>query len=225
MFTFSNTIHSKPKLCTGDGIDNTCDEDKQIDECAEDIFPPEINAAEAILKCSDKIFPTSQDALDCFSAPGLVSALDDCREVDLTFEDKDAPTCSAIIGIKAVALGCGNRPLEDTTEIDVTVAVDDKKPQVTCNIGAQDLYGSGEFRNLDFSFTAVDEDECTDTDDLAVTIEVLSNEAVAFQNEVSHIGIAESAAHLLLAFTQMFVPLHLCYMMLQNLDGANFRAA
>jgi len=81
-------------------------------------------------------------------------------------------------------LGCENRPLEDTTEIDVTVAVDDKKPQVTCNIGAQDLYGSGGFRNLDFSFTAVDEDECTDTDDLAVTIEVLSNEAVAFKNEM-----------------------------------------
>ena len=39
--------------------------------------------------------------------------------------------------------------------------------------------------DLDFSFTAVD--ECTDSDDLSVTIEVLSNEKVAVGDEVSHI--------------------------------------
>ena len=122
-----------------------------------------------------------------------MSAVDDCRKVDLTFEDKDAPTCSAIIGIKAVALGCENRILEDTTEIDVMVAVDDTKPQVTCELGTQDLEGKGDgaLTDLDFSFTAVD--ECTDTDDLAVTIEVFSNEKAAIVDEVSFISEPVSA--------------------------------
>ena len=117
----------------------------------------------------------------------MVTAVDDCREVDLTFEDKDASICSAIIGIKATALGCGSRIDEDTTEIDVTVAIDSKKPEVTCELGTQDLYGKGygEFADLDFSFTAID--ECTDADDLAVTIEVLSNEKVAIGDDVSNI--------------------------------------
>lgn len=213
------------QLYTGDGIDNTCDDDKQIDECAEDIYPPEISASNAITTCGDKIFPTSQDALDCFSAPGLVSAVDDCREVDLSFEEKDAPTCSAIIGIKAVALGCGNRGPEDTTEIDVTVAIDDKEPEVTCKIGAQDLEGYkryGDLKDLHFSFTAVDVDECTDTDDLAVTIEVLSNEKIAVDDEVSHISESEPAS----ALTCIHSNFHSSpFVTLQNLDGDIFRAA
>jgi hypothetical protein len=153
-----------------------------------DIFPPEIDAVDAILRCTDKIFPTSQDALECFSAPGLVSAVDDCREVDLTFEDKDSPVCSAVIGIKAVALGCGSRTEEDTTELDISVAVDSDPPVVNCTLGTQGLSGNGAgvFTDLVFSFTAVDGgDRCTDTEELAVTIEVLSNEVVATGEEVS----------------------------------------
>lgn len=119
------------------GFDNKKVLDQAIDECAEDIFPPEMDTSEAINQCSNKIFPTSQDALKCFSAPGLVSAVDDCKEVDLTFEDKDAPTCSAIIGIKAIALGCENRTVEDTTQLDFTVAVDNDIPEVTCDLGTQ----------------------------------------------------------------------------------------
>ena len=42
----------------------------EVDECAEDIFPPELETDTAILRCFDKIFPTSQYALACFSAPG-----------------------------------------------------------------------------------------------------------------------------------------------------------
>lgn len=50
----------------------------------------------------------------------------------------------------------------------------------------QDLTGNGAgvFRDLGFTFTAVD--ECTSTKDLAVTIEVLSNEVVTTGDEVSY---------------------------------------
>ena len=154
-----------------------------------------------------------------------MSAVDDCREVDQTFEDKDASTCSAIIGIKATALGCGSRIDEDITEIDVTVAIDSKKPEVTCELGTQDLYGKGygDFADLDFSFTAID--ECTDTDDLAVTIEVLSNEKVAIGDEVSHIpnlpfsSLLYSYLHSL-KLTSSPSPI---FVTLQNLDGCVLR--
>ena len=74
--------------------------------------------------------------------PGLVSAVDDCKEVDLTFEDKDAPVCSAIISIKAVALGCGSHIVEDTTTttLNFTVAVDGDRPLVTCDLGTQGTF-------------------------------------------------------------------------------------
>lgn len=50
----------------------------------------------------------------------------------------------------------------------------------------QDLTGNGAgvFRDLGFTFTAVD--VCTSTKDLAVTIEVLSNEVVTTGDEVSY---------------------------------------
>ena len=95
--------------------------------------------------------------------------------------------------LQVIAPGCGNRIDEDTTGIDVTVAIDSEKPEVTCKLGTQDLEGKGygEFADLDFSFTAVD--ECTDTDDLAVTIEVLSNEKVAIGDDVSQNAKPSSA--------------------------------
>ena len=118
------------------------------------MFPPEINAAAAILRCADKSFTASQDALDCFGTPGLVSAVDDCKVVDLTFEVKDASTCSATIGIKATALGCESesRVNEDTTEIDVPVAIDREKPEVTCELGTQFLDGKGNHGARGFRF-------------------------------------------------------------------------
>lgn len=44
------------------------------------------------------------------------------------------------------------------------------------------------FTDLKFDFTAVDGgDKCTNTEDLALTVEVLSNEVVATGEEVSHL--------------------------------------
>ena len=147
-----------------------------------DIFPPEINAADAILLCANKIFPTATDAKECFNAPGLISAEDDCREVVLTIEDKDAAACSAVVEIKAVAQGCEERDPEDTTTLDVPVAVDNDPPEVSCTVATQGLTGNGAgvFTDLELNFTAVDGGGmCTATEDLAVTIEVLSNEVIA----------------------------------------------
>lgn len=66
-------------LC--DGLDHTCDEGKMIDECAEDIFPPEVDASLAVAKCSmDRpVYKHTTAALAC--ANGLVQATDDCQPV------------------------------------------------------------------------------------------------------------------------------------------------
>ena len=105
-----------------DGLDNTCDEDKKIDECAEDIFPPEIDVSDALQHCSNKIFPLAQDAVECFSS--LVTAVDDCKEVELTVMASSVTPGQATIEIKAVALGCGNRATQDTTIVTIPVLID-----------------------------------------------------------------------------------------------------
>ena len=173
------------------GFDNSITLDQAIDECAEDIFPPQIDASEAINQCANKIFDGATEAVDCFGAPGLVSAVDDCREVDIKIEEKEAlDACTAVVGITAIALGCGNRALEDTTELDFPVPVDNDPPVVSCILGTQGLRGTGAgvFTDLNFSFTAVDGgSDCTETKDLSVKIEVLSNEVVATGEEVSYI--------------------------------------
>lgn len=76
-----------------------------------------------MLWCSNKIFPTPDDALECFSS--LVSAVDDCKDVELTFGASSVTPGQATIEIKAVALGCGKRTVEDTTTLLVPIIIAD----------------------------------------------------------------------------------------------------
>ena len=161
-------------------VADDCDTDKQIDECEEDIFPPKIN---------DKIYADEVDAVDCFSTTGLVSAMDDCKDVKLTFLNEEAPVCFAAVLIKAVAQGCGERNPEDITKLKVQVALDADAPVVSCKLDTQRLKGNGVgvFTDLQVSYTAVDGGtKCTATDDLKVSIEVFSTEVVTTGEEVSH---------------------------------------
>lgn len=73
-------------------------------------------------------------------------------------------------------------PSLDDFLISEAVDIDDAVPLVTCSLGTQNLTGKGAgvFTDLAFDFTAVDGgNKCTATEDLKVTIEVLSNEMVA----------------------------------------------
>ena len=97
----------------------------QIDDCDEDVFPPEIDASKAIVRCGDLIFPTKEQAQSCFEdMDGLVTAIDDCKKTRIDFSSSVGGTsCSAIVTIKATALGCGERAAEDTTTLNVPVAI------------------------------------------------------------------------------------------------------
>lgn len=173
-----------------------CDDDKQIDECEEDIFPPEIKASHGILRCSDKIYPSVEDAVNCFRMPGLVSAYDDCMETVVSFAGKDKTGCSANVEITAVAQGCGARP-QDTTTLVIPIKIDNDPPVVSCNLGTQGMTGSGHgiYRDLQFVYSATDGGSaCTATEDLKVIIEVFSTEVMTNGEGVSNQVIDSSCA-------------------------------
>ena len=154
-----------------DGLDNTCDSDKQIDECAEDIFPPDIDANLAFLECGGgTIFTDVQAAEDCVNTYTL--AVDDCKQVVVTTEADAIDACASTVTLTAIAQGCGNRTTEDTSSVSIPVQTDGEAPKVSCDITEQRLISSGEYTNLGFSYDV--SDDCSS--ELAVTIEVFSNE-------------------------------------------------
>ena len=73
-----------------------------------------------------------------------------------------------------------DRP-DPNEKADKDVDVDNNPPEVSCSLETQGLLGNGAgvFKDLSFDFTAVGGgNKCTDTEDLKVAIEVLSNEVV-----------------------------------------------
>jgi hypothetical protein len=79
---------------------------------------------------------------------------------------------------------------DPSEEVGQAVDVDNDPPIVNCTLSTQALLGNGAgvFTDLGFNFTAVDTGKkCTDTEDLEVSIEVLSNEVVTTGEEVSFV--------------------------------------
>jgi hypothetical protein len=115
-----------------DGIDNTCDDIKEIDECAEDIFPPEITTT-APQECGgETIFTDIQAAEDCVNA--YTSAVDDCKLVTTeTTAARTEDSCNAAVTFTATAQGCGARLTEDTSNVVIPVKLDSEAPTVDCS--------------------------------------------------------------------------------------------
>ena len=65
-------------------------------------------------------------------APEHGMPTDNCKQVHLTFVTRNEDACSATVSIKAVSQGCTERITEDTTELDVPVAVDGAAPVIHC---------------------------------------------------------------------------------------------
>jgi hypothetical protein len=134
-----------------DGLDNTCDSDKQIDECAEDIFPPDIDATLAFLECDSKIFHNIQEAMDCVKT--YTSAVDDCKpvlvETSTSFTTGD---CASDVTLKATAQGCNGRSMEDISSVTIPVQIDGAAPYVSCSFAPgtdlRERYVVNEEKNL-----------------------------------------------------------------------------
>ena len=106
------------------------------------MFPPDIDASKAIVRCGDLIFKDKEEAQRCFEElEGLVTAEDDCKPTRIDFDavQDSAETCSATVRITATALGCEERPAEDVTVLNIPVAIccDDNaidlQPGMGCN--------------------------------------------------------------------------------------------
>ena len=142
---------------------------------------------------SHNIYKTAQEAVDCFKTPGQISAVDDCKTAEFTIENTAGISCSTTVQVKVSAKGCGNHDPEDITTINITITTDNKEPQVTCNLGTQEMKGTGAgvLINLNFSYTATDGvGKYTATENLKIIIEVFNTEKVVTGDEVSgHISV------------------------------------
>lgn len=195
-----------------------CDRDKQIDECGEDIFPPEIDAGEAILHCRSKAHASASEAEGCLASSGLVSATDDCKKVRLEFNHTENESCSTNVSITAIAEGCGERPEDVTVLVVENIGVDGDLPHVECKLGTQKLTGNGAgvFTDLKLTYVAYDTGgKCTDTEDLKVTITVLSNEVVETGEQVRKIFPPSEYCHMPTSDSERCLTL--------KPDGINFR--
>jgi hypothetical protein len=128
----NNTFLQKGYGC--DGIDNTCDEFKEIDECAEDIFPPDIDATLAFLECGNKTFTDATEAMECVAAH--TSAVDDCKAVATDTTTATIDECTATVTFTAIAQGCNGRIPEDTSTVAIPVKLDKQAPIVKCSFAS-----------------------------------------------------------------------------------------
>jgi hypothetical protein len=123
-----------------DGIDNTCDDNSIVDECDEDIFPPDLDITLAYEFCLRKTFSNEQEGIDCILDRTL--AEDDCRPVEVTekHESIGVGTCATLVEVSAIAQGCVDSSPEGhtTTTKSIQIQVDTEEPVVEC--GFHDIH-------------------------------------------------------------------------------------
>jgi len=153
---------------------------------------------DVIMTASDSATNTASDTCQVIVVPFCDSSADpnDCEVINgaLYFKKSavnasvDMSQRSYVIAEEELVWQSGLELPDPEEEADVSVDVDIDPPEVSCSLGTQGLLGNGAgvFTDLGFNFTAVDGGKkCTNTEDLVVTIEVLSNEVVVTGEEVS----------------------------------------
>lgn len=171
-----------------DGIDNNCDKDFQVDECNEDQTPPEIDITVALVECSSggKIFSSLEDANACVEK--YISALDDCREVEVSVSNQEMSSeCAETVVVNATALGC--RGVEGVNSdwvesiVMVPVMVDTQGPVISCVFGNSQVIITKDkpFVNSGLEVSLDDDGECSDIVD--VEIKMLSSESYFLEDK------------------------------------------
>ena len=148
-----------------DGIDNNCNSPiKLIDECEEDVFPPDMT----VKAYPEGWFSTADDAKAFLE--NSVTAMDDCMPVSLSW-DGTSEKCGATWTATATAEGCGSRPVEDVTTMSFPVKVDGVAPTVSCSLGVQGLEANGlkQFADVGFQYDAYD--ECSESLEVEILVE------------------------------------------------------
>jgi hypothetical protein len=154
-----------------DGIDNTCDSNKQIDECAEDTFPPDIDATAAYLDCSGWLADEAT-ATECLT--NCVVAEDNCKPVEASTSISSLGTCTPSIVVIATAQGYVERADENISTVTIPVKVEGTVPVVSCSLSTTGLTGSGPGTFEDAGFSCSVSGNCSTNFD--VKIKMYSNE-------------------------------------------------
>eukprot|EP00581_Thalassiosira_minuscula_P005786 CAMPEP_0183744146 /NCGR_PEP_ID=MMETSP0737-20130205/65580_1 /TAXON_ID=385413 /ORGANISM="Thalassiosira miniscula, Strain CCMP1093" /LENGTH=2327 /DNA_ID=CAMNT_0025979781 /DNA_START=237 /DNA_END=7220 /DNA_ORIENTATION=- len=169
--------------CKNKGFNGLCKTDASMGELKTRYY-------DVTVKASDSAKNTVVTTCRVVIIPLCNPSDEDCEDVDgLQYYTKEAVNES--VGQSKVRFCVAEEqliwdtellPPETNEETGEAVDIDEDSPAVTCNLATQNLAGNGIgiFTDLKFTFTAVDTgNKCTATEDLEVTIEVLSNEVVA----------------------------------------------
>ena len=153
---------------------------------------------DVIVSASDSASNTGIDTCQVIIIPFCDSSADpdDCEVIDGSLYFKQSVVKASVdksqrryvIAEEELVWQSGLELPDPSEEADEAVDVDVDLPEVSCSLDTQGLLGNGAgvFTDLGFRFTAFDTgDKCTATEDLEVTIEVLSNEVVVTGEEVS----------------------------------------
>jgi hypothetical protein len=166
-----------------DGVDSNCN--NFIDECVEDIVPPEIEVDAAICLCSDLWFPTPEAAQACVTESVFIQ--DDCQQdTTTTFTTTD------LCGVSSVSITaqdiCTNPPSPDDLEplplpineasASVAVKIDGTAPTARCSFEELSVVTSGPSLPTDVGFTYSASDECGGP--VNVTVDVYASEIENF---------------------------------------------
>jgi hypothetical protein len=165
-----------------DGVDSNCN--NFIDECVEDIVPPEIEVDAAICLCSDLWFPTEVAAQACVTESVFIQ--DDCQQATAkTFTTTDACGASSV-AITAQDI-CTNFSPDDLIPVpypineasaNVAVKIDGTAPTAECSFEELSVITSGPSLPTDVGFTYSATDMCGGP--LNVTVDVYASEIENF---------------------------------------------
>mmetsp|Transcript_14626 Transcript_14626/g.21568 ORF Transcript_14626/g.21568 Transcript_14626/m.21568 type:complete len:1051 (+) Transcript_14626:463-3615(+) len=188
-----------------DGLDNDCD--FRLDECDEDVVPPEMDSRRAVTECMPQYFDTQSDADACFLTK--TSVVDDCQVAAdiVTMVESEfvqgSHNCLLDMNLTAVAAeGKCKNELSETAFTDAYVSsksftsikVDSTPPDVTCGFHVDPAVfdGKGGDKVIDSEFYYTVTDACSDQ--ISVTIDMFSNEIVEKVNKEEQIWYSEPYA-------------------------------
>jgi hypothetical protein len=164
-----------------DGVDSNCN--NLIDECVEDIVPPEIEVDAAICLCSGLWFPTPAAAQACVTESVFIQ--DDCQKTtNTTFATTDDCGASsvAITSQDICTNPSADNPLVpypiNEASANVAVKIDGTAPIASCSFGEASVLTSGPSLPADVGFTYSAIDECGGP--VNVTVDVYASEIENF---------------------------------------------
>ena len=170
----NETTSAGPKKYAGcNGYDDNCN--WEFDDCAEDLFPPEVHTGMAQAQCGDKWFASPAEARQCLEQ--FISVEDDCQPVEsgVSVPVKANPSSPACDDYTATVTATTTGTCAGVaTQVEITgIKIDNGEPQIGALSCPSVLPRDGVMHDLGLIGGEVS-DECGS--EPSVSVEVYSNE-------------------------------------------------